>query len=272
MTDYFELCELVEKTLPRQQSFAPAAYWLKMAVILGSAVGLEIYIHTTRQYEWYLTSTMGLLMALIGLNIQHDANHGALSRNPAVNRLLGMTQNYIGGSRIDWIHQHVVQHHISTNDLHDDPDLSGNDLLRLNPIKPLLRFHVFQYIYAFIVIAGFGLAVTIGTLKNILAWKNYTAISGKLQNLKLFELGTSVLFFFRWVVLPMLLKPSLHTALSVLPLFVVCGYYLAFFFIISHNFSGVQCFDKNTTEKSFLYRQVRRTCCLYIICDQHVLG
>ena len=65
-----------------------------------------------------------------GLNVQHDANHGAVSRNPRVNRLLGLTQSWIGGSSVSWIHQHVVQHHVHTNDLHLDPDITGSDILR----------------------------------------------------------------------------------------------------------------------------------------------
>lgn len=38
---------------------------------------------------------------------------------------LGLSQNWIGGSSLAWIHQHVVQHHIHTNDLHNDPDITG---------------------------------------------------------------------------------------------------------------------------------------------------
>jgi hypothetical protein len=60
---------------------------------------------------------VGWCFALIGLNIQHDANHGALSRNPWVNRIWGASINWIGGSSISWIHQHVVQHHLFTNDV-----------------------------------------------------------------------------------------------------------------------------------------------------------
>ena len=67
---------------------------------------------------------------LTGLNVQHDANHGAVSRNHRVNRLLGLTQSWIGGSSVSWIHQHVVQHHVHTNDLHLDPDMTGSDYLR----------------------------------------------------------------------------------------------------------------------------------------------
>lgn len=68
--DYLELCGLVEQVLPRNKSFAPTSYWLKMAVILGSAIGLEVYIHMTSSYTWHFTAVVGWLFALIGLNIQ----------------------------------------------------------------------------------------------------------------------------------------------------------------------------------------------------------
>ena len=67
-----------------------------------------------------------------GLNIQHDANHGSVSRNPNVNWLLGLSENWIGGSQINWIHQHVVQHHLHTNDVHLDPDMASTSYVRLN--------------------------------------------------------------------------------------------------------------------------------------------
>ena len=73
---------------------------------------------------------IGFAAALVGLNIQHDANHGAISRNPWVNRVFGISQNWIGGSSISWIHQHVVQHHVHTNDIHLDPDVSARNIYR----------------------------------------------------------------------------------------------------------------------------------------------
>lgn len=92
-----------------------------------------------------------------GLNVQHDANHGAVSRNAKINRALGAMQNWIGGSAISWIHQHVVQHHVHTNDLELDPDISIEYIVRLNPTHPLLKFHIFQYFYFFVLIAFYGL-------------------------------------------------------------------------------------------------------------------
>ena len=114
--DYLELCKIVEQILPRNKSFAPFTYYIKVILILTCAVGLEVYIHQTKQYRWYLTGLLGWFFALIGLNIQHDANHGAISKIPFVNRLLGITQNWIGGSALGWIHQ-VEIHHFYLTDL-----------------------------------------------------------------------------------------------------------------------------------------------------------
>jgi acyl-lipid (7-3)-desaturase (Delta-4 desaturase) len=85
--DFLELCALVEQVLPRHKSFAPWHYYVKAIGLLVAAVTLEVYIHYTNQYKWYLTAPLGLLFAWIGMNIQHDANHGAISRYPWVNKL-----------------------------------------------------------------------------------------------------------------------------------------------------------------------------------------
>ena len=46
-----------------------------------------------------------MLSASLGLCIQHDANHGALSSSPFVNRIFGFCDDLIGGSGLCWRHQ-----------------------------------------------------------------------------------------------------------------------------------------------------------------------
>ena len=256
-TDYLELCRLVELVLPRQKSFAPISYYLKVATILFLSVGLEMYIHMTQKYVWYLTAPLGLLFALIGLNIQHDANHGAISRNPVINRVLGTTQNWIGGSALGWIHQHVVQHHTETNDVNHDPDLMGSDFLRLNPLKPMLKHQLGQHIYAFLLIALFGIDIIFETLNNTIQGFHKIPMSSMVKTNRIFEASTSIFFLIRWVAVPLYQQPYFSTMLNVLPMFIVAGYYLAFFFIISHNFLGVHMFDKSSANStdSFLWKQ-----------------
>jgi hypothetical protein len=52
----------------------------------------------------------------------------------------------------------------------------------------------------------------------------------------------------------------LKSLLNVIPMLMVMGYYLSFFFTISHNFTGVEKHEDTTREKnpekSFLHSQV----------------
>ena len=109
------------------------------------------------------------------------------------------------------------------------------------------------------VIAFFGFSVVVDSFKHVLAGAHFTPMAALVKPYRLFEGSTSVLFFFRWVVLPLYQVPSIYTLLSIAPMFMVGGYYLAFFFIISHNFESVYLFDKDNCKddnKSFLYKQV----------------
>lgn len=256
MADYLELCQLVEKVLPRHKSFAPLTYYIKISFILIVAVFLELYIHITKSYHWQLTGLLGFFMALIGLNVQHDANHGAISKYPMINRLLGLSQNWIGGSSLNWIHQHVVQHHIHTNDVHHDPDLRGNPMIRLNPLNPISKFQCVQQVYTFFLMLVFGFSMVVTTFFDVCTGKNMTPFSRMVSLERVFEATTSIIFYIRWFLLPFLWSPTLKMALNIAPLFIVGGFYLAFFFIISHNFVGVHMFDNKSKRKStFLYDQ-----------------
>ena len=259
--DFLELCQRVNKVLPRLKSFAPWSYFVKVAFILLSAFALEFYIHSQRAYSWHLTAPLGLLFALIGLNIQHDANHGAISRRPIVNRVLGASQNWIGGSAISWIHQHVVQHHVHTNDVHLDPDMAGSVYVRLNPLQPLMKYHIVQHLYFFFLLGLYGFVVVYQSLVNVIYGSHHTKMSPLLGPHRVFETFTSAVFFLRWVCLP-LYQSGWGAVVQTAPMYVVGGYYLAFFFSLSHNFSGVHMLEDTTrsgmakSESTFLYKQV----------------
>jgi len=256
--DYLELCVLVEQLLPRNESFAPWHYFVKVAAILGSAVSLEVYMHYNIDYRWQYSAALGFIMALIGLNIQHDANHGAVSRHPSVNRFLGLTQNWIGGSAIDWIHQHVVQHHVNCNDVHDDPDMMGGFLLRLNPTKPLLKHQWAQCMYVFVLLSMFGFNVIVQTILHLLRGKHLRDMSRLLLGYRIIESMTWLCFVARWMVLPVYQTGGAGVLLSIAPMYMVAGYYLSFFFVISHNFDGAEVYDHSqgkNANNSFMHKQ-----------------
>src|SRR5882762_9957939 len=84
-------------------------------VISGIFTSLWIYLG--------LFALMGFGKAGIGLSIMHDANHGAYSRKPWVNTLMGASLNLIGGHAFNWKVQHNVLHHTYTNIHEADEDI-----------------------------------------------------------------------------------------------------------------------------------------------------
>lgn len=91
---------------------------------------------------------MGFGAAGIGVNIMHDANHGAYSSSPAVNKFMGLWMNVIGGSAATWKLQHNVLHHTYTNVDGVDHDIAGPPMLRFSPHQEAKPMHKYQYIYA----------------------------------------------------------------------------------------------------------------------------
>lgn len=72
---------------------------------------LIIVLSFARQPTFISGVIAGVFSAFIGLNVQHDANHGAMSKNPLVNTIWGCMADLIGQCRWLWIQQHVVHHH-----------------------------------------------------------------------------------------------------------------------------------------------------------------
>lgn len=91
---------------------------------------------------------MGLGGAGIGVNVMHDANHGAFSHSKFWNSLLGKSVNLIGGNARTWHYQHNVLHHAFTNVEGMDHDLEGPVFLRFSPSQEFRKYHRFQHIYA----------------------------------------------------------------------------------------------------------------------------
>jgi len=262
-TDFMELCERVNKVLPRLKSFAPWHYYIKCAYLICAFLFMEVYCHYNNFYNLPIAIIMGLHMAWIGLNIQHDANHGAISKNPWVNRVLGITENWIGGSQVNWIHQHVVQHHLHTNDVHLDPDMHSTTYVRMNPLDPLMKHHLGQHVYFWLILPLYGLWVVLQSIMDLIKGSHHTPMSPLLKGERLFDLSMEALVVLRWVVLPVYVTGGFSVLLNhSVPMYLVAGGYLSFFFMISHNFVGAQALtdttrpsNKGCDKNSFLYKQ-----------------
>ena len=98
----------------------------------------------TLQVSAFSSVFLGVCMAEIGVSIQHDANHGAYSRNTMLEYLLGITLDVIGASSFMWKQQHVVGHHTYTNVDGLDPDIrvKDPDVRRVSQHQPWQSYQV----------------------------------------------------------------------------------------------------------------------------------
>lgn len=171
---------------------------------------------------------LGLVVAGIGLNIMHDANHGAFSTKEPINKALGYMMEMIGGSSKIWKLQHNVLHHSYTNIDGVDDDLTVPVVLRFSPHQRHRKIHRFQHIHAWffyqfltllkVVYSDFAQAVQYHKLGLIKTLKEFTSIIAKVTVGKLFYLGYMLL-------LPLWL-------LDISPWWVICG------FLVMHCVTG----------------------------------
>ena len=123
---------------------------VKSAVVLGwfvLAYGLLVF----QVRSWWgavaLSIGLGLAIAAIGFNIQHDGGHGAYSRHRWVNRTAAMTLDLLGGSSLIWAHKHNGLHHTFTNISGHDDDINLGLIGRLSPDQPHRWWHRWQHLY-----------------------------------------------------------------------------------------------------------------------------
>ena len=139
---YFESTGLPARGLKRM--------YLKTLVHIVAFVGVYALLVFATATAWQavgLSILLGLVVAGIGFNIQHDASHGAFSRSRGVNRLVALSLDVIGGSSYVWRTKHNRLHHTSPNVPERDDDIDVGFLGRLSPAQRRLRFHRVQQFY-----------------------------------------------------------------------------------------------------------------------------
>lgn len=185
-----------------------------------------------------LWSFMGVGMAGIGLSIMHDGNHGAFSRNKIINRIMGSTINFVGGSAKLWKLQHNVLHHTFTNVEGLDEDIDGPGFLRFSPHTEHKPIHKHQHKFF---IFAYGL-MTFGWVM----WKDYLQVyrfkkKGLIQPK---EFGKELFFVIFWkvfywsyiIVVPIFVLdiPAVPTLVGWFLMHYVCSIILSLIFQLAH--------------------------------------
>jgi fatty acid desaturase len=130
-----EIKREVFKIVRRGREFGTPGFFLRAAFYI-SFLAYTQYMWVTEgsSIKWALL--LGLAQAWIGLNVQHDGNHGAASRNHYINDFLGLGASFIGGDKWLWMEQHTT-HHAYCNHNEKDPDSFNAEPMMLFNDYPL---------------------------------------------------------------------------------------------------------------------------------------
>ena len=105
-------------------------------------------------HAWWLivplAVILGLAMAAVGFNIQHDGGHKAYSERRWVNKVMSLTLDLMGGSSYLWDWKHNTLHHTYPNIEGHDDDINVGFLARLAPQQKRYWFHRLQGIYLWV--------------------------------------------------------------------------------------------------------------------------
>lgn len=186
-----------------------------------------------------LAAFNGFVTALIGLNVSHDAIHGAYSTNKKTNKLLGLTFNFIGANDYMWKINHNQTHHIVTNIPEHDGDIDQIDLIRIQPQQPRWYIHRFQHIYMFLLYAFASISWVLSKDYNTF----FQAHSKKNRNGRKFPykelfrmLGYKLFYYFTIIAIPFMVidLPWYQILLGLGVLHIVEGLTLTIIFQLAH--------------------------------------
>ena len=94
-----------------------------------------------------LYAFLGGWSVLLGLNIGHDAAHGAIFKNPKSNKRLLFIFEILGTNSYNWVNRHLGAHHVYPNIMNYDSDIQQTSVVKIFPKDKHRRYHVFQFIY-----------------------------------------------------------------------------------------------------------------------------
>lgn len=124
-------------------------------LLLGIAVLYSVSLQTWEIPLVYVA--IALPQTFLILAVAHDGVHGAISRRPWVNVLLGHTYDSGGVSSYLVRILHIQHHHFCINQLGKDDPLGGRVLLRLTRRMPRKVYHRFQHYYFALIYPMFSL-------------------------------------------------------------------------------------------------------------------
>jgi fatty acid desaturase (delta-4 desaturase) len=145
--------------------WAPTGFWVRALALLACALVSEWFWATRGAWGWGVA--VAACHAGIGLCVQHDASHGAVSPRPWVNAALAHTMDAIGNSRWAWFQQHIQAHHAHTNDPQRDPDVAAFARIRGRGHAVFIRLLLAMLAFGLASVYDLRRAVVVDGAKNV---------------------------------------------------------------------------------------------------------
>tara|TARA_Y100000385_G_scaffold135063_1_gene140270 strand:- start:765 stop:1856 length:1092 start_codon:yes stop_codon:yes gene_type:complete len=221
----------------------------------------------TGAWGFILAVFMGIGMAGIGMSVMHDANHGAYSSKPSVNKWMGICIHLIGGDVYNWKVQHNILHHTYTNIQGLDGDIDQDPFLRLSSEQRWSKGHKYQHIYAFFL---YTLGTLLWAVSDFAQYRKFMKLGlspeGKLNKFKQFKkLLIFKLAYWAFIfVFPMIFSPFLwwQVLLGWLIMNMVAGFILTVTFQLAHVVEGVTFpvpTDSGNLDNEWMIHQLKTT-------------
>jgi linoleoyl-CoA desaturase len=212
-----------------------------------------------------LSSLFGFILACIGFNVMHDANHGSYSSKKWVNSLFGYSLNALGGNAYIWKFKHNILHHTYTNVDGLDDDIAKSPLMRQCTSQKWVPAHRFQHIYVIMVYAISSFAwIFLMDFDKYFKQKIYTTPIQKISTGEhiIFWL-TKTLYVLFYIVIPVIFVGWQAWAIGFTLLHIFMGSTLAIVFQLAHvvedtefEFSGM---DDKIIESEWAVHEVKST-------------
>jgi len=227
------------------------------------------------QYYWVMKGSsvtvaflLGLAQAWIGLNVQHDGNHGAAGGRGRIwiNDLFGFGADFIGGSKWLWMEQHTT-HHAYCNHAEKDPDsFSAEPMLLFNdyPLGHPARkfFHSFQAFFFLPMLSFYWLSSVFNPQILDLRHRGAGGIGLQMENdfvksRRKYAIAIRLLYIY-WNVVTPFMHHNWNVALSHIALMGMTeSLILSMLFSLSHNF------ENSDRDPSKIYRDTNVHCCWF---------
>ena len=120
------------------------------AFVISCSIYFNVNTRSQCLVVYSALGSYGVGMAGVGLSVMHDANHGAYSKSPLVNNIIGKVLVLLGETTRTGESRQRTTSHTYTNVNNMDEDIAPPPfILRFSPHTKRLKIHRFQHVYAY---------------------------------------------------------------------------------------------------------------------------